>query len=351
MQAKSINSGSNQMRSFKSKISLPDIKSTINENKEKRKVVCWKIKTNKPGTYKVRVSYPASNIYCVASHNITINENETKSTLSSSVNIINNTERTFENARIRITAFDEPKPENNYPRHRTYGGYYPYNQTQPPKPLLPKTFIIDEYVLNGTHTINSYTNTYIKIQDSINIPSKIVYFYRAYNKSKDNRRNDTYTKKTSPYYGSDLKSPVNKYLKFTSLKGLKSLIEGQLKIFKNSGKNNWICNYSMEHTPINTDTKFYYGETDGIQSSRRPLAFRVIENNKIAEELIELTFKNDNNKNISLNIVEDLYRGGNWEIMESNTEHTSIENDAISFNIVLSKNSEKTITYTVRYKW
>jgi len=50
-------------------------------------------------------------------------------------------------------------------------------------------------------------------------------------------------------------------------------------------------------------------------------------------------------------VYEHPWRWSEWDITKSNTEWEKLDQSTIRFPVKIEKNSEKVVSYTVRYTW
>jgi len=50
-------------------------------------------------------------------------------------------------------------------------------------------------------------------------------------------------------------------------------------------------------------------------------------------------------------VVEHLYRGLNWTILEKSDDYIKTDAQTVEFRVTLQPDEEKTITYRVQYDW
>lgn len=73
--------------------------------------------------------------------------------------------------------------------------------------------------------------------------------------------------------------------------------------------------------------------------------------NKTTTEEINITLRNRKDSAVTIQVVERLARGANWEILKSSMKFERLDSDRIQFDLPVPAGGEKSITYTVRYSW
>jgi hypothetical protein len=54
---------------------------------------------------------------------------------------------------------------------------------------------------------------------------------------------------------------------------------------------------------------------------------------------------------VTLRVVEHLYRWSGWKVTAKSAEFVKKDAQTIEFNVPVSPDEEKTVTYTVHYSW
>ena len=54
---------------------------------------------------------------------------------------------------------------------------------------------------------------------------------------------------------------------------------------------------------------------------------------------------------VSVNIEETLQRGRNWQMLRKSDDYEKVSANQLRFAVEVPANTEKVVTYTVRYSW
>ena len=88
-----------------------------------------------------------------------------------------------------------------------------------------------------------------------------------------------------------------------------------------------------------------------LVGERKQIDFKYISNNVI-EETFEIHLRNrKENQAVEIRVPEHMYRGSNWEIINSSDPSTKLDSGTTEFRVEVQPGEEKIITYTVRYTW
>jgi hypothetical protein len=69
------------------------------------------------------------------------------------------------------------------------------------------------------------------------------------------------------------------------------------------------------------------------------------------QETFEIKIRNHKEESIQVNVAEHLYRWTNWKILESSHKFTKKDAQNIEFLVIVPKDGETVVTYTVKYSW
>ena len=108
---------------------------------------------------------------------------------------------------------------------------------------------------------------------------------------------------------------------------------------------------AINHTPSEENVKVFTGSSFDIKGSRRQTDYHVDQSQRTVEEKFEIKLTNQKPQPVSVNVLEHLYRGDNWEITSKSGEYTKLDSHTIQFPVVVAAKGEATLTYTVHYNW
>jgi hypothetical protein len=117
------------------------------------------------------------------------------------------------------------------------------------------------------------------------------------------------------------------------------------------GKEQFIGEDEIDHTPKDEQVRLYLGNAFDIVGERAQKDFKSMAAGRIVEETIEIKVRNHKNEPVAVQVYEHPWRWSEWEIIRSNVEWEKIDQTTLQFPVSLGKDSEKTVTYTIRYSW
>jgi hypothetical protein len=107
----------------------------------------------------------------------------------------------------------------------------------------------------------------------------------------------------------------------------------------------------IDHTPKDEPVRIRTGYAFDLTAERRQTANRARAGEQWTEQDWKITLRNHKDQSATIVVEEPLIGHYNWEILEKSQEYRKKDFRTIEFTADLPPNSEKTITYTVRYTW
>lgn len=104
----------------------------------------------------------------------------------------------------------------------------------------------------------------------------------------------------------------------------------------------------IDHTPKDEKVRVFLGNAFDIVGERKKTDFKQISKD-VTEESYEIKLRNHKEESVEVVVVEHLYGYTEWEIIESSFKYEKKDVGTIEFKILLQKDEEKTLNYTVRY--
>lgn len=185
-----------------------------------------------------------------------------------------------------------------------------------------KTIYIYDGAATFLKTMRKNSNGYLRYDESFGtISSKDVWVMREIENSKQNNLGLPLPAGKTRFYREDT--------------------DGQLEF---TGEN------IIDHTPKKEMIRIYTGNAFDIIGERNRTNFQM-DRNWYCEETYEITLKNRKDQAVTVRVAEHLLRWSNWEIKNNTDTFQKVDADTIAFLVNLDADSEKTISYTVRYSW
>jgi hypothetical protein len=320
-------------------------------------VLKWKINSDKKHTINTDLSYITQGMKWKADYNVIFPETENIVNITGWVTIENHSGKNFDNVNIKLMAGDVNKIQTGgYQRNlmmsMDYSGYQPASVTE-------KSF--DEYHLYNLNTITDLKDREMKQIEFLNvenIKAEQVLVYDGLKINYNNYRHYTIDRiRNDRNYGTEYNSKVMVKYEFENIKknnlGL-PLPKGQVRLYRKDNDDNkleFIGEDLIDHTPENKKISIYTGDAFDLTGKRIRTNYHIESNRNYLTETFEITLNNSKNKDVIVKVVEHLYRGKNWKIMDNSLMYKKTDSKTIEFMVKLNSKSSEKISYTVEYTW
>ena len=107
----------------------------------------------------------------------------------------------------------------------------------------------------------------------------------------------------------------------------------------------------LDHTAKNELIRVKTGDAFDVVGERTRTNFNGSNRQDFAEEDFEIKLRNRKAEPVTVRVVEHLYRWTNWNITQKSDAFTKKDAQTVEFNVAVPADSEKVVTYRVRYEW
>lgn len=132
------------------------------------------------------------------------------------------------------------------------------------------------------------------------------------------------------------------------------LPKGRLRFYRRDdadGRIEFTGENELDHTAKNELVRVKTGDAFDVVGERIRTQFNSSNRQDFAEEDFEIKVRNRKTEPITVRIVEHLYRWSNWRIVQQSDEFAKKDAQTIEFNVAVPADTEKVVTYRVRYEW
>lgn len=128
---------------------------------------------------------------------------------------------------------------------------------------------------------------------------------------------------------------------------------GRLRLYRQDtdGQMEFVGESAINHTPTEDTVKIGTGNAFDLKGARRQTDFSVNRNGHLLDETFEIELTNQKAQPVTVDVVEHLYRGDNWQITQKSADFTKLDSHTIQFPVQVAAKGEATLTYTVHYTW
>lgn len=317
----------------------------------------WQVQSDKEGPQKCLLTYMTSGMEWRADYGLLLNADDTKGNLNAWVTLDNHSGMSFENARVKLMAGDLAFGDDDTRReYRTRGFVYGSKQAdQGPVADMRQVFEYRQYTLDERTTVKNNQTKQVKLLKADNVPVTKFYVYDGV--QFDNwSSNVSYGLRQQREYGTQSDKKVMVFLEWvnTAKNGLgMALPAGKVRLFKQDTDDSvqFIGEERIDHIPANEVIRVRVGEAFDLVGERKQTDFKQITDH-VVEEAFEIAVRNQKkDQPVEVRVVEHLYRGIQWEIIEKSQDFTKTDAQTAEFRVTVPPGEERKVTYRVRYSW
>jgi hypothetical protein len=319
-----------------------------------RPTLVWEIEAKKPGKHLVEVSYIANQMRWRADYNLVVGGDDKTINLSGWVTIENNSGVAFPGARVKLLAGDTtPDPSR---MHWGSGPEY-YKIVSTPLPTGkagpdPSQMIGDYriYTLPEPTTVANNQIKQIELMRANKVPFAKTYLYDGA-KVPQWYRSQFYG---DAGFGTETNKKVNVLLEVQNRQddnlGI-SLPRGKMRAYKQDadGAMEFIGEDWISHTARDEKLVLYIGDAFDIVGERKQVSFTRIDKNTVKEEF-EIRVRNHKKEEVTVKVMEKLYRGSEWRIFNNTQPMEPIDSRTVIFPVRVPADKEAAVRYQVEYK-
>jgi hypothetical protein len=316
----------------------------------------WLLNSNKDGQQKSEISYLAGQLSWTCNYVALLNANDTKIDVTGWVTVTNNSGTSFRNAGLKLVAGDVNIVKDAVKYDAMLAGKsMRAEEANAPQFQQKELFEYKLYSLQRHTDINNNETKQIELTAANSVPAQKVFIYDGLaDQWRYWYRNYSYRSQGS--FGQQSNSKVGVYVTFkndlASNLGI-PLPKGKVRVYKrdDEGKEQFVGEDQIDHTPKDEEVKLYLGDAFDIIGERVQKDFKSYASGRVVEETIEIKVRNHKEEPVEIQIYEHPWRWSQWEIIKSNGDWTKVDQTTLRFPVKINKDSEKTISYTIRYTW
>jgi hypothetical protein len=319
----------------------------------------WLIRTDKPGRGEAELSYVTEGMSWQADYNLIAPEKGDVLDLVGWVTIDNHTGHVFENARLKLLAGDVNKIQPNDYRQFEYAAKAAMARDEAAAPAVTeRTF--DEYHMYSIArptTLHDQETKQVEFVRAAGVTGKRLYVYDGANIdwnqyrywSPENIRNNR-------DFGTQCNKKIWVMQQFVNSEknslGI-PLPKGKLRFYRRDvdGNLEFTGESLIDHTPKDETVRVYTGNSFDLTGERKRTNYLIDTNKNFIDESFEIRLRNHKKEPVTFTVVERLYRGLNWRIIQESHQHKKSEAQQMEYQVTVAPDSEQVVTYTVHYTW
>lgn len=323
----------------------------------------WKLDAVKEGEHTIRTTYQTNGITWRADYSLILNADDTRADLGAWVSLMNLSGAAYRNARLKLIAGDVQRVrDDNY----TYNGMAQSDIAQSMGGGRARAFEEKSFFEYHLYTLPRRTDVLANTTQQIMLfptardagVEKVLVYYGLPNAARWAVFPNPMTDRA---FGVESNTKVDMYIRFLNSKdnnlGM-PLPKGKVRVYKldeqgvdADGTLEFIGEDLIDHTPKDEKVLVKVGQAFDVVGERKQLDFNMNTAGKTIIEKIHVQLRNRKDEPAKVIIKENLYRWVTWEITEKSDAFEKIDSRTIHFEVTLPPNTEKTVTYTVKYTW
>jgi len=312
-----------------------------------RPTLAWLVQAEKEGPQDIELAYLTGGMNWHANYVLLLAQDEKSMDLNGWVTLDNRSGGTFRDAKLKLVAGEiarAAQPERMMVEKAPKAAPLPTPQVEE-----RGFFEYHLYEVQRPVTIRDNQTKQIEFISAANVPATKRFIFNA---SRFNFYGDVIT---DPTYGSKTQGNPDVYLEFRTGKesGLNvPLPAGVVRMYKEDvdGAPLLIGEANIGHTPVDETVRLRVGKAFDIVGERLQTDFTKL-GSRALEESYRITLRNHKKEDVSITVVEHLFRAAEWTITKASHDYTKVDANTVHFDVTVPASGEVEITYTVRYRW
>nr|CAX68978.1 uncharacterized conserved protein [uncultured bacterium] len=305
----------------------------------------WEIDNTKAAKHTVELSYLTRGMSWLCEYVTVLDKDDKSLDLNGWVSVDNRSGVTYNDAKFKLVAGDVRRaPE--VPQAPRYREMMMASKAEGMQQFQEQAFFeYHLYDLQRKTTLKNNQNKQISLLNAAGVPvSKEFVFDPSVG-------GDSYR-----YYSDSevLKENARVEIAFTNSKEAKlgmPLPKGKVKVYKkdDSGSLQFVGEDAIKHTPKDEKIRLYIGDAFDVVGERKRVDFR--EEHHSITETYEISLRNHKQGDIEVIVREKLWRYTNWNIEQSSVQGEKKDASTMEFKVIVPKDGEQKLVYTVKYWW
>lgn len=324
----------------------------------------WRINSDKFDRFSAELAYVTSGMDWEATYNVVVPDSgdvtgDEKADVLGWVTIHNQSGTDFPAARIKLMAGDVAKIQPQGMGYGIAGGAYrAITEAAVVQPQVTQT-PFDDFHLYDLHRTVALHDGETKQVQFLDASGATVHRSYLYDGAATAQLQPIYQGNVNQQQGYGLDNSNTKVRIVEEIKNSESnhlgmpLPAGRVRLYRRDadGQMEFVGENTINHTPAEETVKLLTGSAFDLKGSRRQTDFNVDYNRHELHESFEIKLSNQKQQPVEVAIVEQMYRGVNWEITSKSSDFTKLDSRTVQFPVQVPAKGETTLTYSVRYTW
>ncbi len=314
----------------------------------------WLLNSRASGEQRTRISYQTDGMTWWADYNAVLDESDgCRVDLSAWVSIINQSGTGYPKAKLKLIAGDVHRAQPNIKHDRRMVARMEIAEMDAGGFSEKEFFEYHLYTLSRPTDLPDRSTKQLELfptaqnvrcdKELVFAPSRQIRYYGGTSLDQN--------------YGRSLQSDIGVFLRFKNEKDNKlgvPLPAGRVRVSQlddDDGSLEFIGEDIIDHTPKDETILIELGNAFDVVGERRQTDFRIDTRTRQLWESFEVKLRNHKSEDVTVAVIESLFRAANWEIQSPSQSFTKLDAHTIRFDADIPKDGETTITFTVHYTW
>lgn len=314
----------------------------------------WKIAANAGAKFEAELGYLTGGMSWQAAYNLIAPEKGDLLDVVGWVTVKNQSGKMFDNASIKLMAGDVNRVPPPRERNQGRSDGIMLQAFAVSAAVTEKAF--DEfhlYSLPRAVTLRDRETKQVEFMRATGVKAPVIYVYDGaaqFSHFHGQMMRD-------PGYGIESNKKVWVMREFKNSEENKlglALPKGRMRFYRRDdadGRIEFTGENELDHTAKNELIRVKTGDAFDVVGERTRMNFNGNNRQEFAEEDFEIKVRNRKAEPIQVRVVEHLYRWSNWTLPQKSDAFTKKDAQTIEFNVAVPPDSEKVVTYRVRYEW
>jgi hypothetical protein len=313
----------------------------------------WMIGTNSAAKLEAELGYITGGLSWQAAYNLVAPEKGDMLDVVGWVTVNNQSGKVFENASVKLMAGDVSRIQPQQRKDMMMRGAMMAMEAAAPA-VTEKAF--DEfhlYTLPRSVSLRDRETKQVEFMRATGVKAPVIYVYDGaaqFGIYHGGMNRD-------PGYGTQSNKKVWVMREFRNSEENKlglPLPKGRMRFYRRDdadGRIEFTGENELDHTAKNELIRVKTGDAFDVVGERIRTNFNGNNRQEFAEEDFEIKVRNRKTTPIEVRVVEHLYRWTNWSITQKSDDFIKKDAQTIEFRVNVPADTEKVVTYRVRYEW
>ena len=302
------------------------------------------IDAKKSGTAPADIYYQTGGMGWWVDYTLYLNNAANVGNFGANLHITNHSGKSFSDAALSVMAGNIPQQ----PQQENYA--------RAPRPMMAKAMSADmagggvsesvagdahRYQVQGKVSLPDNSTTQLLFQPAAEMPVSKIYRYQG---TQNYGYGGTYLERG---FGLMPRQEIAVALKFKNTKS--ALPAGTMRVFDEGGV--FLGQSGLSRVSENEESEISLGTAFDITAERAQEDFARDDARKQIDETIRITLKNRSKKEVTVEVMENLYRSEKAQVLEKSHDFTKLDANTLKFPVKIGAGKEAVLRYKVRYNW